>query len=206
MLGPQRRRADADAAASPTRRPARGWSTCSGALQLTRSSERESRISPWAPPNWVFGRWRSTQRPSIRWGSSAAFLSSGCRTIPWRSTEREVLGRREVDGRAGRAVGGAGDHPAVELVDPDDARVLEAPLLARDARRRARAAARDRPTSRRCRSRERATVRCEMPRRSSTRASRTVSPSTRGRGRVEDGVDRIRPVARPSGSGCRGGG
>ena len=45
----------------------------------------------------------------------------------------EVLGEREVDGRPRRAVRGAGDHPAVELVDPDDAGILETPLLARDA-------------------------------------------------------------------------
>ena len=104
-------------------------------------------------------------------------MSSGCLTIPWRSTRGEVLRRREEDGRAGRAVGGAGDHPAVELVDPDDARVLEAPLLARRSRP-VRAAARDRSTSRR---RRRASGRRRGARslvRSSTRASRTVSPST----------------------------
>ena len=149
------------------------------------------------PPNSVFGRWKRTHLPSIRCGSSAAFLSSGCRMIPWRSTRREVLGRREEDGRAGRAVGGAGDHPALELGDEDDARVLEAPLLALDAVRRARAAAPGRsiqPSTplRGAGDREVRDAR-SGPRRG--RAA-TVAPSTLRRGRVEDGVDRIRPVVR----------
>jgi hypothetical protein len=42
----------------------------------------------------------------------------------------DVRGRGEKDGRSGRAVGGAGDHPAAELLDPDDAGILETPLLA----------------------------------------------------------------------------
>src|SRR4249919_1766553 len=45
----------------------------------------------------------------------------------------EVLGRCEKDGRAGRAVDRAGDDPALELRNEDDASVLEAPLLALDA-------------------------------------------------------------------------
>jgi len=42
----------------------------------------------------------------------------------------EVLGRREEDGGSRRAVRGAGDHPSVELLDPDNAWTLESPLLA----------------------------------------------------------------------------
>ena len=47
----------------------------------------------------------------------------------------EVLGRGEIDRRPRRAVGGARDHPAVELGDPDDTGVFESPLLAVDAGR-----------------------------------------------------------------------
>src|SRR5437763_6267344 len=47
----------------------------------------------------------------------------------------EVLGRGEIDRRPRGAVGRARDHPAVELGDPDDARVLESPLLAVEAGR-----------------------------------------------------------------------
>ena len=42
----------------------------------------------------------------------------------------EILRRGEKDGRPGRAVGGAGDHPAAELLNPHDPRILESPLLA----------------------------------------------------------------------------
>ena len=45
----------------------------------------------------------------------------------------EVLRRGEVDGRARGAVRGARDHPALELRDEDDARILESPELALDA-------------------------------------------------------------------------
>ena len=51
-------------------------------------------------------------------------------------------------------------------------------------------------SSRRRRSAERATVRCEIPRRSSTRARSDGRVVELRRGRVEDGVDRIRPVVR----------
>jgi hypothetical protein len=66
--------------------PSRDLSTGSGRLQLTRSSERDSRISPRPPSNCVLGRWNITHRPSIRWGRRAAFLSSGCVIMPIRST------------------------------------------------------------------------------------------------------------------------
>ena len=42
----------------------------------------------------------------------------------------EILRRGEKDSWPGRAVGGTGDHPAAELLDPDDPRILESPLLA----------------------------------------------------------------------------
>ena len=109
-----------------------------------------------------------------------------------------------IDGRTGRPVGGAGDHPAVELLDPDGARVLEAPLLALDARRRREQRLRvDRQPS--IPFAERATERCEIPRQILDPASRTVSPSTTRRSRVEDGVDGIGPVlaVRTGLAGCR---
>ena len=107
----------------------------------------------------------------------------------------EVLGRGEKDGRAGRTVGGAGDHPALELVDPDDARVLEAPLLARRPSSGASSGSGStaQPSTPFA---ERATVRCEMPRRSSTRASSTVSPSTMAAAGLKTAFTGIRPVVR----------
>ena len=45
----------------------------------------------------------------------------------------EVLRRSEKDGRPGRAVGGAGDRPVPELLEPHDPGVLESPLLAFDS-------------------------------------------------------------------------
>ena len=72
-----------------------------------------------------------TQRPSMRWGSRAAFWSSGCLTMPWRSivVKSSVVA---IDRRPGGAVRGARDHPACELVDPYDTRVFESPLLGGD--------------------------------------------------------------------------
>jgi len=45
----------------------------------------------------------------------------------------EILGGGQVNGRAGRSVRGAGDHPTAESFRPHGARVLESPLLALDA-------------------------------------------------------------------------
>ena len=116
--------------------PARGCSTSSGAFQLWRSGERDRKISPCPSPNAVVGRWNSTHWPFTRSGRSAAFLSSGRLTMPMALDRAEVLRGREIDGGAARAVRGARDHPRLELRHPDDARILEAPLLALDSRLR----------------------------------------------------------------------
>ena len=115
--------------------PSRGCSTCSGALQSTRSAERERRIAPCGRglPNPVVGRWKRIHLPSTRCGQQRRVLVLRLPDDPVALDGREVLGRREEDGGAGRAVDGAGDDPALELGDEDDARVLEAPLLALDS-------------------------------------------------------------------------
>ena len=80
-------------------------------------------------------------------------------------------------------------------VDPHHAGVLEAPLLARGRPSGASSGSEaiDQPSTPFA---DRATLRWEMPRRSSTRASRTVSPFDGGRSGVEHRVDGIRPVLR----------
>ena len=133
--------------------------------------------------------------PSTRCGSSAAFLSSGCWTIPWRSTllKSSVVARKTAGPRG--AVDGAGDDPALELRDEDDAGVLEAPLLALDPVGRGEQRLRvDRP----------AVDPVARPGDREVRETGQVLDAGEKHGRavelrcggVERGVDRIRPVLR----------
>ncbi len=92
----------------------------------------------------------------------------------------------------------------LELLDPDDTWVLEAPLLARDAGdgRRAAAQAFDRPAVDAVGGAGDGEVR-DASQIFDAREQDRLAVDRSGR-RVEDGVDRIGPVARPSGSDCAG--
>ena len=107
--------------------------TCSGALQLTRSSERESRISPFEPPNSVFGPVKEDPLAVDPLRQQRRVLVLGLADDAVSLNGHEVLGGREEHGRPGRPVGGARDHPALELGDAHDPRILESPELALDA-------------------------------------------------------------------------
>ena len=117
--------------------------------QLRRSGEYEIQM---CAPESVIGRWISAKLPSMRRGSSAASLSSGCMTRPQRSKLTEVLGERERDAGAALAERGVRDRRTCpSSVDERDARVLDAPqllgiVLGIGAQRRLRV---DRPSRRR---------------------------------------------------------
>ena len=106
----------------------------------------------------------------------------------------EVLRRGEVDGGPGRPVGGAGDHPVAELRHEDDARILEAPLLADDARGGREQGQRvDRPTVDAIGRAGGRQVRDAPQVLDARQDDRRPVGETRCRG-VEDGVDRVGPV------------
>ena len=107
----------------------------------------------------------------------------------------EVLGRCEKDCRAGRAVDRAGDDPALELRNEDDASVLEAPLLALDAVGRGKQRLRvDRPAvDPVAGSGDREVRQTGQVLDAREENGRAVELSCSG---VERGVDRIRPVLR----------
>ena len=107
---------------------------------------------------------------------------------------REVLCRREENGWARGSVGGAGDDPAVELVDPDDARILESPLLARGPARGEQRLGIDRPVADAVRRTGDSQVR-DPPTVFDPGEQDGLAVDDRG-GRVEDGVDGIGPVLR----------
>jgi hypothetical protein len=120
VLGLERRRADAD----PQRVPPRAGPRLEhllGRAPACRSAERETKISPRPPPNSVFGRWKQDPPAVHALREQRRVLVLGSPDDPAPLDGREVFGGREIDGRPGRTVRGAGDHPALELVDPDDA-------------------------------------------------------------------------------------
>jgi len=66
-------------------------------------------------------------------GQQCGVLVLGVADDPAPLDGREVLRRREIHHRPLRPKGRTGDHEALQLLDPDRARVLEAPLLALDS-------------------------------------------------------------------------
>ena len=107
----------------------------------------------------------------------------------------EVLRRSEIDSRSGRTVRRAGDHEAIELLDPDGPRVLEPPLLTLDAfLRREQGRRRDVPTVDSVGRTGRSEVR-DPGQRLDPREQDGLAADDRGAG-VEDYVDRLRPVGR----------
>src|SRR6185503_15240565 len=68
--------------------PWRALSTCLCPPQLRKSGEKDIQMSAHGS---VHGRCRSANRPLMRRGSSAASLSSGCITSPYRSNVRKSV-------------------------------------------------------------------------------------------------------------------
>ena len=128
----------------------------------------------WALPRSGDGRWIIAQRPSIRRGKSAASLSSGGMTGAEPADRPEVGRRRQRHERTAPAVGGVGDGPLLALRQPGQARVFAAPdLLGVRGRDRATSSGSGSNVQPVTPSVLRATWSCEMPRRSSTRTSRS---------------------------------
>ena len=131
MLGLQRRRADADAARVPPGADARLEHLLGGAPadEVVGAGEQDLAVAA-----AELGLRAVEEHPAavdpVR--QQRGVLVLRVPDDPVALDRSEVLGGREEDGGAGRAVRGAGDDPAVELVDPDGACVLEAPLLGRD--------------------------------------------------------------------------
>ena len=157
--------------------PGRAPITGSGGAQMCRSVDRDSQMSA-RPVSAATGRWNRMKSPPIRRGSSAPFLSSGARTMPSRSTLRKSCGGRQRQARAAGPERGVGDDPRVQLLDPGEPGVLQPPGLVTEAGIGLEQRLLRRRPSSRSRSRDRATVRWLSPRRSSTRQSSTVVPST----------------------------
>src|SRR5579863_4490569 len=135
VLGAERRRPEADAQRVPPRALARTEHLLAGAPvdEVVGTGESDLAVSALVlrlrpvqeHPAALDPVWEERCVLVFRLSDDAAALDAG-----------EVRRRREEDGRARGAVRGAGDEPRVELVDPNNTRVLEAPLLARVAVRR----------------------------------------------------------------------
>ena len=132
-----------------------------------------------ARPESCIGRWMSAKLPSMRRGSSAASLSSGCMTSPHRSNVRKssVSASATPGPPLLKAVYAIAYLP--ELLDERDSRVLDPPQLLGVVLRIGRSVGSASMTQPSTPLAERAAHRCEWPRRSSTRQSRSVVPSAR---------------------------
>ena len=131
MLGPERRRPDADSQRVPPGAGARLQHLLGRAPadEVRRAGEEDL-----AAGAAELGLRAVEHHPAavdpVR--QKRGVLVLGLPDDPVALDRREVLGGGEIDRRPRGAVRRAGDRPAAELGDPDDARVLEPPLLALD--------------------------------------------------------------------------
>ena len=169
--------------------------TASGAPQLWRSAERESRISPWDAAEFGLRAVEEDPLAADPVRQQRRVLVVRPADDPVTLDRPEILCRCEEDRGTGGAVGGAGDHPAVVLGDEHDASILEAPELALDARARSEQRLRIDRSSRRSRSPS-ARPRGGRSRSDPRRGRARWSLAELGRCRVEDDIDGIRPVGR----------
>ena len=193
MLGLERRWADADAERVPPGAGSRLEHLLPGALQLTKIGRaREEDLSAGAA-ECGHRAVEENPLPVDAVGQQGRVLVLGVHDDAVSLDRAEVPGRREVDSGArgpyavqvitqrsssGTQTARGSSKPHCSVVTPSSgassgSRSIDQPSI---------------PFA------ERATVRCEIPVRSSTRARRTVSPVDDCGARVEDRVDRIRPV------------
>ena len=161
------------------------------ASEIVRARERDSRVGDAAEP----GRRTVKEDPLAvdPLGKHGGVLVLGRDDHPMTLDGDEILRGREIDGRAGGAVRRARDHEAIKLVDPHGARILEAPLLALHSlsRLKQRLGIHSPPVDpvRRAGDRE---VRHASLRLDAREQDRLAADDRRRR--VEDDVDRSRPV------------